>query len=175
MANKQQPKMVKCRYPKCNKLHETQELNREDAVQGGKGSYYHPDCYHMMQTVNKIRDLFCKEINPLMTGQQVGLLVSTINNLVFGKNIDVDYVLFALQWFIKNKPGKLQHPFGLHYVIQNKEIAEAWKKIQESKIRNEIKGIQSSAVVNDEFKFDLPETATYKHSNKSKFGNVIGG
>ena len=175
MANKQQPKMVKCRYTKCNKLHESQELNREDAVQGGKGSYYHPDCYHMMQTVNQIRDLFCKEINPLMTGQQIGLLVTTINNLVFGKNIDVDYVFFALQWFIKNKPGKLQHPFGLHYVIQNKEIAEAWKKVQESKFRNEIKGIQSSPVVNDEFHFDLPETTTYRHSNKSKFGNVIGG
>lgn len=139
MANKQQPKMVKCRYAKCNKLHESQELNREDAVQGGKGSYYHPDCYHMMQTINKIRDLFCKEINPLMTGQQIGLLVTTINNLVFGKNIDVDYVFFALQWFIKNKPGKLQHPFGLHYIIQNKDALNAWNKKKETEIKAELK------------------------------------
>jgi len=53
MGKAKTPKMVHCRYPKCMKLHESTELSKDDAVQGGKNSYYHPDCYHMMQTVNK--------------------------------------------------------------------------------------------------------------------------
>ena len=70
MGKAKAPKMVHCRYPKCMKLHESTELSKDDAVQGGKNSYYHPDCYHMMQTVNKIRDTFIKEIDPTLTGKQ---------------------------------------------------------------------------------------------------------
>lgn len=123
-----QEKMVRCRYPKCSKLHDSVELRREDAIEGGKGKYYHPDCYHTLQTVLKIRDLFVTEINPIMTGQQIGALVSTVNNMVFGKGIDVDYIWFALQYFIKYKPGKLHQPHGMHYIVQDRDVVTAWKK-----------------------------------------------
>ena len=53
MAKKE--KMVHCRYPKCSKLHDTTELKESEAVKGGSRSYYHPDCYHIMQTVTQIR------------------------------------------------------------------------------------------------------------------------
>ena len=71
---KSKQSVVRCKYPKCLKLHATTEMNKEDAVKSGKGSsYYHPDCLHTMQTVNKIRDLFVKEINSMMTGKQIGM------------------------------------------------------------------------------------------------------
>lgn len=139
MGKTQHPKMVKCRYPKCGKLHESNELPKDEAVQGGKNSYYHPDCYHTMQTVNETRDLFVKNINPAMTGQQIGLLVSTIYNIIFAKKIDVDFLKFAVEYFIKYKPGKLQHPFGLHYIIQNKDVLNAWNKKKEAEIKAELK------------------------------------
>ena len=137
---KQIVELVHCRYPKCSKLHETTELKKEDAVKGGgKKSYYHPDCWHTLQTINKIRDLFFERINPLMTGKQIGMLVATINNMVFDKKIDVNFILFSLQYFIKNKPDKLQQIYGIHYIVQDKDVIAAWKKEKENRLREKIK------------------------------------
>lgn len=173
---KQKKSVIHCRYPKCFKLHDSTEMKKEDAVKGGKGnSYYHPDCYHTMQTVNEIRDLFHDNINPTMTGQQIGTLVSVINNLIFEKNVDVDYLKFALQYFIKYKPGKLHQPFGLHYIVQDRDVIAAWEREQQRKIHEEIKKRQKETVmVEDEFELDLPEVENKAKNNKSKFSNVLG-
>ena len=136
MARKQ---LVRCRYTKCDKLHDSKELNKEDAVMGGKSSYYHPDCYHMLTTINYIRDRFIQEVNPLITSQQIGTLVATINNIVFSKGFDVDCLAFILDYYIKFKPGALQMPQGLYYIIQDREAMSAWKKYQEQKAHEEIK------------------------------------
>lgn len=137
---KQVVKMVHCRYPKCMKLHETTELNKDEAVKGGsKNSYYHPDCWHTMQTVNKIRDLFIQKIDSTLTGKQIGMLVSTINNIIFTKKVDVDFLEFAVEYFIKNKPGKLRYPAGLHYIIQDRDAIGAWEKLRKQKMATEMK------------------------------------
>lgn len=177
--------MVKCRYPKCLKLHESNELNKVDAVKGdGKSnSYYHPDCYHTMQTVNEIRDLFYKEIDPTLTQKQVGMLVSTIHNIIFEKKVDVDYLKFVLQYFIKNKPGALKHPAGLHYIIQDRDASVAWEKVNQQKIRAELKRQMQEAVdqlgeiLGEEVELDFgtdDSKFVYKPQNKSRFSNVLG-
>lgn len=138
MAKKTEPP-VKCRYPKCHMLHDSTAMDKKDAVMYGKSnSYYHPDCLHTMLTVTAIRDKFIREINPLLTGQQIGLLVSTINNLIFDKGVDVDYIEFALDYMIKYKQGKLKHPQGLHYIVQDHDIEAAWKKKQEAMVKKEM-------------------------------------
>ena len=173
--------VVHCRYPKCSKLHESTELNRVDAVKGGsKNTYYHPDCYHVMQTVCKIRDTFVKYVNPNLTGAQIGQLVSIVNNLIFGKKkVDVDYILFAIQYFIKHKPGALKFPGGITYIIQNREVEDAWKKEQDRKIRAEIKAEMDNVLQSDtpetiDLSLNFPEHGYYKPQNKSKFSNVLG-
>lgn len=153
------------------KLHESTELPKDEAYWDGKRGYYHPDCYHIMQTVNQIRDTFIKEINPLLTGQQVGMLVSTINNIVFSKGIDVDQLKFTVEYFIKNKPGALRYPAGLHYIIQDKDAAAAWKKEQDKKV---LQGLKATTVVNDDFVFDLPEVKVSNTNKKSKFSSILG-
>ena len=177
MAKQKQEKMVHCRYPKCSKLHESTELKKEDAVQGGSGTikYYHPDCYHTLQTVTKIRDLFVKEVNPIMTGPQIATLVSTVNNMIFSKNISADFILFALQYFIKNKPGKLHQPFGMYYIVQDKDVVDAWNKEKEQKIRAELKDkIVNQDVINNA-EDNLPDfQIEYKSNNKSKFTKILG-
>ena len=173
-------KLVHCRYPKCSKLHESTELNKDDAIKAGsKNSYYHPDCYHTMQTVSQIRDLFIKEINPLLTGQQIGVLVSTINNIVFAKNVSVDYVKFAVEYFIKYKPGALKYPHGLHYIIQDKDVVAAWRKKEESEIRAKMKADLERIIQKEDkgevVELNFPESATtYKQSNKSRFSKILG-
>ena len=172
---KQEDKLVRCRYTKCQLLHETKELNKNDAIQGGVGSYYHPDCYHTMKTVNQIRDTFIQQINPLMTGKQIGVLVSTINKMVFDKHINVDFIKFSLDYFIKYKPGKLHQPFGLYYIVQDKDAVNAWKKEQNIKLRAEIRKQQEEMMDDDtRVAVNIPSTTEYKPQNKSKFSNVLG-
>lgn len=179
MAAKQKIKIVHCRYPKCSMLHESTELNKNEAVQGGsKNSYYHPDCYHTLKTVNEIRDLFCKEVDPAITGKQISQLVSIVNNMIFSKNVDVDMILFALKYFIRNKPGKLRYPGGIAYIVQDKDVVWAWNKEKERKVKEEIKSKAESVLVNDEFVLDdlpdIPLVATNITNKKSKFSSVLG-
>lgn len=177
---RQTVKVVHCRYPKCTKLHETTELSIDDAIKGGsKNSYYHPDCWHTMQTVNKIRDTFVKEVNPMLTGPQIGQLVSIVNNMIFNKGIDVDYILFAIQWFIKYKPGSLRYPGGIAYIVQDRDVETAWKKEREHRIRAEMQSAveQLGEMLNEEAELNFgtqDTTYVYKPQNKSKFSNVLG-
>lgn len=175
---KQEEKLVRCRYKYCNKLHETVELKKDDAVIGGNSFYYHQDCYHIMNTVKEIRDLFIQNINRFMTRQQIGALVNTIHNIVFGKNVDIDYLKFALQYFIKNKPGSLKQPYGLHLIIQNSDVAAAWEKRQERIIRNELQkkfDEYQEEKKGDNSDWNLPDiTTTYKPSTKSRFSSILG-
>lgn len=180
MAKKSPPKMVHCKYPKCKFLHEKTELLREEAVKGGKGSsYYHPDCYYTMQTVCAIRDKFYQEVNPLLTGKQIGQLVSIINNLVFMKKVSVDYILFAVEYYIKNKPGALKFPAGISYIIQDKDVEAAWKKEQSAKISAEIREQRnrSLATTNDVTEIGIwdssEEQFTYTPSKSRGFADIL--
>lgn len=140
MAKKQTVKLIHCRYPKCKFLHETTELKKEDAVKGGsKNSYYHPDCWKTLQTVNQIRDTFFKEIDPTLTGKQIGSLVSIVNNMIFSKGIDPELILFALHYFIKYKQGALKYPGGIAYIVQNKDVLKAWDTEKKQKLNAELK------------------------------------
>lgn len=171
----QKEKMVHCRYPKCSKLHETTELREADAVKGGSRSYYHPDCYHVMQTINQIKETFYREVNPTLTGKQIGQLVSIANNMVFSKGIDVDLILFAIKYFVKYKQGKLKYPGGIAYIVQDRDVVYAWESEKQKKIRAEIREQQKNLGVNDDFVLDLPESKTiYRQQNKSKFSSVLG-
>ena len=113
-----------------------------------------------------------------MTGQQVVQLVSIANNMVFSKGIEVDLILFALNYFIKYKPGKLKYPGGIAYIVQDKDVISAWEKEKQKKIREEIREQQKTMKIDDELQFDLPDlldnTTVYKPKNKSKFSSVLG-
>jgi len=177
-----QQNLVHCRYPKCNLLHESTELSKDCAIKGGgKNSYYHPDCYHTMQTINQIRDIFVQQINPLLTGKQIGMLVSTINNIVFTKGVDVYCLQFAVEYFIHNKPGALKHPQGLHYIIQDRDMISAWKKEQDKRIRQQMRDElkrQAEVIGNDvevgEFNLTTDNSFNYKPNKKSRFSSVLG-
>lgn len=170
----QKEKMVHCRYPKCSKLHETTELREADAVKGGSRSYYHPDCYHVMQTINQIKETFYREVNPTLTGKQIGQLVSIANNMVFSKGIDVDLILFAIKYFVKYKQGKLKYPGGIAYIVQDRDVVSAWEKEKQMRINGEIRKQQKTIVINDEFKLDLPESSfEYKPQKVRSFADIL--
>jgi len=114
--------LVKCKYSKCN--HSKKEMPIEEAVQINKNTYYHKDCYKQSQEIKEIIDLFINYIDPLVVVSQ---LRGVINNIIFNKFIDSEYILFAVKYAINHKIN-LKHAMGLHYIIGYKNIQEAYLK-----------------------------------------------
>ena len=73
------------------------------------------------------------------------ILKKTINNIVYERGIDAEYLEFGLRYYIKNKIP-LNYPGGLYYVIQNKDIEKEWNKlkIKQAKPSFEIKDENNS-------------------------------
>lgn len=171
------PKLVNCRYPKCHLLHASTELSKDEAI-FYNNRYYHNNCLHTMLTVMKIKDLFIQRVDPTLTAKQIGMLVSTVNNIVFSKHIDVDFVLFAVQWIVDNKPGVLKYPAGIHYIIQDNDVKDAWNKEK----RRQIKASMQEAVnqlgkeLNSpiEIDFGTPESKfVYKPQRQKSFADIL--
>jgi len=113
--------MVKCKYSKC--LHDTRELNKDEAVKVGS-TYYHEDCLRTKEDIKQIVTLFQQKINANPVYSQ---LQSVINNIVFIKGLGSELLLFGLKYYIENKIP-LNYPQGLYYVVQNKEMINAYHK-----------------------------------------------
>ena len=114
-------KIVKCRYAHC--LHESKDVNTEEAVHVGN-MYYHQDCFQVKEDINKIVELFAMKVNPNVV---YPVLKRTVNNIVFGKGVASDFLLFGLNYYIKKKIP-LNYPAGLYYVIQNKDVQKEYDK-----------------------------------------------
>ena len=112
---------VMCKYANC--LHDSKEINREDAVKKGS-SYYHADCLQTQKDIKEIIDLFKNKINPNPVYSQ---LQSVIKNIVFTKGLGSEFLLFGLRYYIEHKIP-LNYPQGLYYVIQNKEMISSYNK-----------------------------------------------
>ena len=112
---------VICRYTNCP--HKNKEIRREDAVKKDN-LYYHPDCLQTQSDIKEIIDLFKNKINPNPVYSQ---LQSVIKNIVFTKGLGSEFLLFGLRYYIEHKIP-LNYPQGLYYVIQNKEMINAYNK-----------------------------------------------
>lgn len=122
---------VHCKYSKC--LHGSREISKDDAVKIGN-CYYHLDCLKTKEDIKKIIDLFTKHINP---NPVYSNLQKVIDNIVFKKQLGSDFLLFGLKYYIDHKIP-LNYPQGLYYVIQNKQVIEAYKKPEIKNIRNKV-------------------------------------
>lgn len=138
-------KIVKCKYANC--LHETKELNKEEAIKSGN-SYYHPDCFRTKEDIKQVIDLFKKHINPNPVYAQ---LHSVIKNIVFTKNVSSELLLFGLKYYIDHKIP-LNYPQGLYYVIQRKEVIDAYNKAKvKEMLKEKSETVEIAASVETEF------------------------
>jgi len=134
-----------CRYTKCN--HQIREINldTESYIQNGT-MYFHKDCYEAKEAeksqkrkstmrqftpnekadIDAIKSLWATHIDK---NAEFGKLVSILKVMIIKKNITSDYLLFVVNFCIKNK-YRLQYPPGLYYFIDNKEIKNAYYKKQ---------------------------------------------
>lgn len=123
--------IVHCKYSKC--LHGSRGIGKDDAVKIGN-CYYHSDCLKTKEDIKKIIDLFTKHINP---NPVYSNLQKVIDNIVFKKQLGSDFLLFGLKYYIDHKIP-LNYPQGLYYVIQNKQVIEAYRKPEIKNKRNKV-------------------------------------
>lgn len=85
--------------------------------------YYHSDCAENKRLFQMIISAFHEKINPTSPVSQIRQVV---NNLVFQQNkCSLDFVLFTIDYAANHKMS-LNHPPGLTYFVQNKEIQDAY-------------------------------------------------
>ena len=149
---------VICRFKHCK--HESKEIPREEAVRIGN-MYYHEDCARIKDNIALTMELFEKHINPNPVFVQ---LRAVINHIIFERNVDSDFLVFALKYYIE-KRIPLRYPQGLYYVVQNQEAKDAFDKKMAEKYKN--------------IKIDITETneVTFEHRpvKQKGFGDILGG
>lgn len=154
-------KLVKCRYSHC--LHSSKELPVEDAVKVGN-YYMHQDCAAISKNIIEIRDYYYENVSNTVV---MKTLMATINNIVFQKKVDAEYLLFAVKYAVKNRIP-LRSPYGLHYLIDNARIKDAWEKNRKDKLSQLMKEACNGICV------EQTET-NFKYAGGSKkgFGSIF--
>ena len=116
-------KTYKCAFRHCS--HESCEVLQDEAVKLGN-RYFHEDCADTYKNINAIKVLYYEKVSNTVVMPQ---LSSVINNIIFKKHVDSEYLLFALKSAISTKK-KINYPQGLHYIIDDFRIKNAWEKKQ---------------------------------------------
>lgn len=152
-----QEKSYKCGFKHCK--HVTGDVMQSEAVKVG-ARYMHKDCSIIGDNISKIRDTYYEKVSKTVVMKQ---LVSVINNLVFTKNIDSGYLLFVINNALAtNIP--IKSPYGLHYLIDNQRIKDAWNKKNAQEIVAKMKGQAEQQTIKTEpvkFKFVADESSGF--------------
>lgn len=112
--------LFRCRYSHC--LCDTRDITspKDDVINGAV--HYHKKCYECKENIQKIKELYYEKINRAVV---MSVLGRTINNIVFDKKVDSNFLLFAVEYAIKNKI-KIRSPMALHYLVNNQKCVDAW-------------------------------------------------
>lgn len=156
-------KTYKCAFKHCK--HESCEVQQDSAIKVGN-RYMHEDCAKISENITKIRDSYYEKISNTVVMKQ---LISVINNLVFSKDIDSEYLLFALNHAISAKIP-VRSPYSLHYLVDNQRIKDLWQKKRATEIANEIKREAENVQIST-----TASKFTYCQDNRNGFGGILKG
>ena len=167
-------KSFKCAFCHCE--HEGGRVSETEAVKINQ-RYWHRDCYEISQIIQTLVDDYMNTISSTVV---VSLLRKIINNIVFGKKLHNDkipknesdlnaalYLEFAFQFAI-NHNIPITHPQGLYYLIDDRNVKEAWKKKKEAEIQRE-------AAKNVDVSESNQTSFTINQKKEVGFGDIFGG
>lgn len=153
-----------CRYTHC--YYGNTEIPPDDEIKVGN-RYMHKKCAIASQSIQKAKELYYENISSTVVMSQ---LLNVINNIIFTKNVDPEYLVFAIQHAISAKI-QIKSPYSLHYLIDNSRIKQLWEREKKKRISTrmmeEIK--HHAACSENEPKFTSP-----KQKNES-FMDIFGG
>ena len=154
---------MKCKYAHCK--HKSKDIPKGEEIKHSTG-YWHKDCLDESLCIREIIDVFVKDVNKNVV---VSALRRVINDIIYVKGVDSHLLLFGLKYYVSHKIP-LNYPGGLYYVLQNRDVQREWDKMQERKIKAELKDYDFTGQEETQ-----STNFNYKDTNKSKFSNVIGG
>lgn len=121
-------KEYKCKYVHC--LNPDKKIPEKEVVMVGK-QRFHKECAELRERVERIKKIYFDYVDDKADYVQV---VGVLNNLIFKKKYDVDYVEFMLKYtvvYVRN----IKSPYILHTIIKN-GIVE--KKYNDPKMRLDV-------------------------------------
>ena len=140
---------MKCRYKGCKC---GGEVDKEIAVKEGN-AYYHTECLKEKNNKSQIRNIYYKYYQSQEPVTQVNTGISKLC-----EKFDSEYVLYCLCQHIRQKK-ELKSIYGMTYVVANKDLETAYKKLKASEKVKEFKG---------EIEVVETETIQYYVENKPK-------
>lgn len=151
-----------CGYKHCRC--ETKEIPLGEEIKVSS-RYYHEKCAKESEDIKEMKKQYFDNISNTVVQAILGKVV---NDIVYGKNIDSGYLLFAIKYAISNKI-RINSPYGLHYLIDNKRIKDSWSALQS-------KEIQKSISV--DISFDKTDEVIFTAKTPKKtggFGDILKG
>lgn len=129
-----------CRYAKCKHAEKKINISEDLFVVDGR-KYYHQECFDALEReeaseaklkadIQLIKNMWIENISDTVVFSQ---LYIEINRLVRERGIESEYVIYVLDYCIKNKMN-LRYPAGLKYYIDNEEIKSSYEKTKIRKI-----------------------------------------
>lgn len=148
---------MKCRYKGCKF---GGEVDKEVAIKDGNG-YYHKTCWDEKNNKSQIKEIYCKYYP---SNEPVTAINNGISKLC--EKIDSEFVLYCLCQHIRQKKD-LKSIYGLSYVVANKDLETAYKKLKATEKVKEFKG---------EIEVVTAEPIQYHIDNKPKsWANILFG
>lgn len=154
---------MKCRYSHC--LHDSKEIPAGEEVKSGKAFYYHKDCYKQKSNIDKVIDIWQKQIDRYVVYAQ---LRNVINNLVYNRKVDSSFLLYVVERGAKE--GYLRYPAGLYYAVNSAERQEEWKMLKAKKALSEL---QNKPQVKTEQIEQEPVRYTYVPPKEKTLANLF--
>ncbi len=133
-----------------------------------KGHWYHKECFEMKKGIEDVANMFLDRIDP---NPDFPSLRRIINDLVVKENYDPKFLMFAIDYCLKNK-WNLRYPAGLRYVAKNKEARAAWDSLQKVAIKREVEAQRSLTETEIAPEFDLDAAPVV---NRTGSGNRFSG
>lgn len=122
-------RLYKCGYRHC--LHPETKIALSDSVAVGKRRY-HKDCAALHEKIEQVKRIYFDYVDSDSDYVQV---VGVINNLIFNKRYDVDYVIFMMKYTAVFCARNVKSPYILHTIIKN-GIVE--KKYSDDNLREDV-------------------------------------
>ena len=113
--------MHKCSYTHC--LHPNTLVGDDESVVIN-GKHYHWDCAQIKSDIQELRDMYIHHIDKNV---KIPVLAKVLNDLVFKYNQPIEYLKFALKYYIDYKI-KIKSPFTLLYLRTNKVMYKKYQK-----------------------------------------------
>jgi hypothetical protein len=126
LGGKMAEKEYKCGYRHCLKPNE--KIPASEVVMVGK-QRYHKECAELHKRIEIIKRIYFDYINEKSDYVQV---VGVINNLIFSKGYDIEYVEFTMKYtaiYGKN----IKTPYLLHTIIDNGIVEKKYNNENQKK------------------------------------------